>query len=551
MPPSQFLKSSKTKMQAWVTNNGLSNSQPAPSAYDTSPSKPHQRHHVYDAQATPSATHSTHPAQQNSPPRSRAPIVNANSTRAASALAGRIPVPSRSSHTRDASLNLPRPSRAISSEPLQPSVRPMPFWEGSTVDGSLSDNASNIDASAVAPHHYRVPYQAPTWQPRQEIPRPSSPPPILRDTKVSDQHPPFVIGANGLMEVLGGHLTRSASTPDTRVQRHGSKNVASDSDQYSEDNSLQGSPGRTPSSKRLYHPKTLTLRTKRPESVSERTAYQVKETGILLPRTHTYERAEPVVSDEVTDGTENKPSPRLRVKVQEPRRSTIFADTDTPLVSHPDEEEEEEGELEAESIGPPTPKPVQKTKPQVNRQLFSKYNKPSAGLDESAMPRSQSQKPEPSNSQSSSQAGSRKRQYDLDYDDGILSRMNYAQLKDEAFDYDPAQAEAQATVDPPRGTLPEKLAHFLDKDEESQSDFFTKMPVREWEDSGDWLLEQFGEVMQRFKVARQMKRALVRRFEDEIAERDAAVANKAQFIDNTLIELKTDGEVMMEGKEFD
>ncbi|KAI1210954.1 extracellular mutant protein 11-domain-containing protein [Annulohypoxylon truncatum] len=548
MPPTQFLKQSKTKMQAWVTSNGLNGSQPAPTASGPGHESQGQSHlpqrHVYLPQPPPAAqpiqtTQATQPTQQttqNSPPRSRAPIINANSNRAAAAAAARLPVPAgRTGHARDTSLNMSR-ARGVASEPIQSSSRrPAPFWEGSTVDGSLfSDSGSNPDANAAAASAYR--FRVPTYQHQQRGDTPQPRPIVKEETNRPNQHAPFIIGPNGLIDVVGGPLTRSASTPDARNYRGGLKGIVTspepDPDQESEDSPYQ-SPEKTPSAKRLHHPKALALRTNRRGSFSERAAYPQVENIVSSPTRQPYQ----VPSNDL-DEVRSESSIHLRVKTQhDPQRSTIFADTDTPMASHHDESENES------IIEPPPPKPVAKPKLHLSRQLFAAgSNKARTGLSESAMPRPSADK---------RTSNSKKRQHEPDYDDGALAAMDYAELKKEAFDFDPAQAEAQSAIGPPRGTLPEKLDIFFDKDQRSQTEFFSRMTINDWEASGDWFLERFGDIMHRLREARQMKRAMIENFENEIAERGEAVRNKIQGIDHTLAELKSEGEGMMIGKEFD
>ncbi|KAI1461291.1 extracellular mutant protein 11-domain-containing protein [Annulohypoxylon moriforme] len=537
-------------MQAWVTSNGVNGGQPAPTASATGPGHDTQgqshlpQRHVYLSQQPPVAqpiqttqtTQSIQQTTQNSPPRSRAPIINANSNRAAAAAAVRLPLPTgRTSHARDTSLNMSR-ARGVASEPIQPSSRrPAPFWEGSTVDGSLfSDSGSNPDANAAAASAYR--FRVPTYQHQQRGDTPQ-PRPIVKETKIPDQHAPFIIGPNGLIDVVGGPLTRSASTPDARNYRGGLKGIVTspepEPDQESEDSPYQ-SPEKTPSAKRLHHPKALALRTNRRGSFSERAAYPQVENIVSSPEPQPYQ----VPSNDL-DEVRSENSIHLRVKTQhDPQRSTIFADTDTPMASHHDE-----SETESVLEPPPPPKPATKPRLHLSRQLFAPGSiKGRTGLSESAMPRPSADK-RPSNS--------KKRQHEPDYDDGALAAMDYAELKKEAFDFDPAQAEARSVIGPPRGTLPEKLDIFFDKDQQSQTEFFSKMTINDWEASGDWFLERFGDVMQRLREARQMKRAVIEGFENEIAERGEAVRNKIQGIDYTLAELKSEGEGMMLGKEFD
>ncbi|KAI0022758.1 extracellular mutant protein 11-domain-containing protein [Xylariomycetidae sp. FL0641] len=540
MPSTHFLKHSKTKMQAWVTNNGLSNSQPVTSTSEGPEVPP--KHHLYQSQSA-----LPEPAPHISPPRPRANGVNANANRAAAAMAARLPVPTRSTHTRDASTELHRAAsvRPIHSEPIQTSTkRPLPFWEGSTIDGSVfSDTASYFDASTGTRSQQRMQLRAPVYQSR-ETPRPR---PIVQEVKledrkdpVQDSHPPFVIRANGMMEVVGSPHARSVSTPDTRTRSMGLRELEPESEYNldSEDNPSEPSPDRTPSARRQYHPRALTLRTNGRESFSERANHPKGDLPMVSPPKprHTVERQD-VAADEVRS---QRSGHRIKLKVPDTHRSTIFADTDTPMDSHPAGSEASE----VESIDRvPTPKPVPKAQPSVNRRLFDKNSKGQPSLHESAMARLPAEKRQ--------HAPSRKRQYDLDYDDGALARMDFARLKQEDFDFDPAQAEARSVEEPPQGSLPEKLEHFLHKEKESQLDFFNKMPVNEWDEAGDWFLEKFGDVVAKLREARKAKRAMMQGYEEEIAARQEAVTNKMQGIGRTLADLKAEGQGMMQGKDLD
>lgn len=136
-----------------------------------------------------------------------------------------------------------------------------------------------------------------------------------------------------------------------------------------------------------------------------------------------------------------------------------------------------------------------------------------------------------------------------DYDDKTLASMQFAKLQKQDFDFDPAKAEA-LSAEIPQGTLDEKLRHFVRRDKESQSEFFQKMSVRDWEDSGDWFLERFGEVVNKFKTARQERRAIADRFETEVATRADTVHTKIERIDETLASMKQEGKGLMQ-REFD
>ncbi|KAI1822824.1 extracellular mutant protein 11-domain-containing protein [Xylaria intraflava] len=561
MPPAtaSFFKQSRTRMQAWVTNNpGPGQSQPdvatsAPVTYDflpplqsniqSQPQPPQQQ-----PQSQPPTRHVSvsqpHPptAQPTSPVRSRSPIVNANWQRAATAAAARIPMPSHATHVQDGSVNLDR-DRAIPAGPLQQSRRPAPFWEGSTIEGSaFSDTASNIESNA--PFAYRrQPTQsqpAPVHQ-QQDNPR-QRPAQSRQFDRVADP-PPFIIGANGLINEVGNGLTRSASTPETRSQPGGFKETASDQgpDPYSDESPCNTSPEKTPSAKRQQQPKNMTIRPTRRESYSEGISLAPNAAPSVMrspPRSHAFvntNRDKPAEMPQV----QSERVLRLQAPEPQPQRSTIFLDANMPVASR--QGEPGNANVEREPTPMPATRPIPNPKAQVNRQLFARTNKGKAGLRHTAVPRGVPEKRQPT---------AKKRSYELDYDDGALAAMDYAALKHEAFDFDPAQAEARSVFEPPRGALPEKLEHFLEQDEEHQAGFFAQMPVRDWEESGDWFLEKFGEIVHRFKEARKNKRDIVNALENQIAEREDAVRNKIQGIGQTLTDLKNEGEGMMLGKEF-
>lgn len=559
-------------MQAWVTNNpGLGHSQPgvatsapattydptAPGQIKTPPESQSQPQPQVQSQAQVLAPtrHVTIPQpkpstiQQVSPGRSRSPIVHANSQRTATVTAARIPTTSRSSHahTRDGPVNLAR-SKTTSEQ----SKRPVPFWEGSTIEGSaFSDTTSNNDSNASFAYR-QLPVQehpALIYQQHEDTRHR----PAARQFDRLNQPPPFILNADGLINVMGTEngngLTRSASTPDAKRQRSGFKEVIPDHghDLLTDESSYNTSPEKTPSGKRLQHSKTIPLRPTRRGSYPERIGHSDGDT-VTMPqpiKPHTFLNPNHKESEQAAQVAQLaqahlEPLPRLQVPEHQPHRSTIFADTDTPMVSHPDESEN--ASVEREPTPMPPAKTITKAKTQVNRQLFTRSSKGKASLRESAMPRLSAE---------NRQSAAKKRSYELDYDDGTLAAMDYETLKMEEFDFDPAQAEARSVFEPPRGTLPEKLDHFLSKDEANQVNFFTKMSVHDWEQSGDWFLERFGDIMVRFKEARKEKRQIVNTFENEIAEREEAVRNKIHGIGQTLADLKSEGQSMMLGKELD
>lgn len=149
-----------------------------------------------------------------------------------------------------------------------------------------------------------------------------------------------------------------------------------------------------------------------------------------------------------------------------------------------------------------------------------------------------------------------KRHYSPDYDDRELHNMSYSDLRKQDYDYDPQAvaamaAQQQTTAGSAVGTVEERLQHYKTKGSMDQHQFFTSINAKEWDQAGDWFLEQFAGVVQKMKAARGEKRKLVEAFEEEIAEREEAVRGKAEGIDKTLEDLKNEGQTMMAGKNMD
>ncbi|KAL0933061.1 uncharacterized protein CTRU02_212023 [Colletotrichum truncatum] len=146
-------------------------------------------------------------------------------------------------------------------------------------------------------------------------------------------------------------------------------------------------------------------------------------------------------------------------------------------------------------------------------------------------------------------AGKRRRE-SCDYADNELAGMTYSQLRQQPFDDDPAKKPLQAAGPLTGDSLPVKLDHFKSQREVDQKEFFMQMTVSDWERSGDWFLEQFGQVAQKLKEARQNKRATVENFESEIASREEAVRLRTENINKKLSQIKHKGEDMLADKEI-
>ncbi|KAL2891599.1 hypothetical protein HOO65_010957 [Ceratocystis lukuohia] len=135
----------------------------------------------------------------------------------------------------------------------------------------------------------------------------------------------------------------------------------------------------------------------------------------------------------------------------------------------------------------------------------------------------------------------KRRRPSYDYDDSVLQKMDYSELKSQPFDYDPAVAPALQTTVGHGETLPAQLLHYKTRTDADQRDFFSRMTVTDWERSGDWFLDQFGDLVQQVIQARKDRRAIVGQFESEVASREEQVRTKHDSIERKMNKMKHNG----------
>lgn len=130
-----------------------------------------------------------------------------------------------------------------------------------------------------------------------------------------------------------------------------------------------------------------------------------------------------------------------------------------------------------------------------------------------------------------------------DYDLPALFDMSYDQLRNEDFDHDPRGTNRVVSDDMQSRDLTERLV-YAQKNFNSgdQDQFFRALPTREWEDAGDWFLDQFSKIIGRAKEARQNKRKIAREFEDKVEERYRHVAKRQRNVEAALDEMKEKGQ---------
>lgn len=130
-----------------------------------------------------------------------------------------------------------------------------------------------------------------------------------------------------------------------------------------------------------------------------------------------------------------------------------------------------------------------------------------------------------------------------DYDAPVLFDMSYEQLHKEDFDHEPRGTNRVLSADMQSRSLIERLVHVQNKcNPVDQSQFFRALPTREWEDAGDWFLDQFSRVIDRAKEVRQKKRKIARDFEDKVQGRYTQVAKRQRNVEDALGEMKEKGQ---------
>ena len=179
-------------------------------------------------------------------------------------------------------------------------------------------------------------------------------------------------------------------------------------------------------------------------------------------------------------------------------------------------------------------------------------NSTHATLDTDSSPHT----PTPSNhGQSSSLVDPKDTPLALDYDPSTFPTMPFSTLRSQPFHVDPRA---------PPSTLPSHLenAPLADKLKElcplptptpggqssktvdiaRISELFASLPIEQYEECGDYLLEGFGALIERMKEARREKRKVEVEFEKLVEEREALVQKRKEVVEGGLKRLRTAGE---------
>ena len=151
-------------------------------------------------------------------------------------------------------------------------------------------------------------------------------------------------------------------------------------------------------------------------------------------------------------------------------------------------------------------------------------------------------------------ARGQKRIVDLDYTEDQLSQMSYNQLRSECFDFDP-KCSVQIFPEEVRSGALTKQFEFVkdlkDLTDEQRSktlrSFFSSLTIDKYEECGDMILELFSDILTKFKDARQEKRKITRKYEEEISHREETVDGASLGVDNEMKRIRQAGSDLLKG----
>ena len=133
-----------------------------------------------------------------------------------------------------------------------------------------------------------------------------------------------------------------------------------------------------------------------------------------------------------------------------------------------------------------------------------------------------------------------KRPVELDYALSDLSKLSYSTLQAQPFEHDPhstppalpshlssaSMAEQLSFI-----TTPPNLQNPQNPSTPNLTTFLSSLPIEQYEECGDLIIEQFSTLLNKFKDARRRKRDKARAFEEEITKKEEDVREKREAIE--------------------
>lgn len=135
-----------------------------------------------------------------------------------------------------------------------------------------------------------------------------------------------------------------------------------------------------------------------------------------------------------------------------------------------------------------------------------------------------------------------------DYPPDILESKSFSDLQSESFDYNPAPVQPIFPPQDPPVPIADNLSRLKSLTGDQRRTFFSTLSLTEWEEGGDWLIDQFGLILKRTKIARQTRRKVASTFEEDIQRRYDNLNSEAESLDKKLDEMRTGGIGVLKGQ---
>jgi hypothetical protein len=134
---------------------------------------------------------------------------------------------------------------------------------------------------------------------------------------------------------------------------------------------------------------------------------------------------------------------------------------------------------------------------------------------------------------------------DVDYGESQLKNMAYSELQDESFDHMPQHLRIDAN-ELQTGDLVSRIETAQNLGAEQQELLFNSLNIKEWEEAGEWFVEQFGQLMKKIVETRKAKRRVAEEIEKEIADRNTTVESMDKKTKDVLSEMKEQGREILQ-----
>ncbi|KAL4871830.1 hypothetical protein BDV12DRAFT_183410 [Aspergillus spectabilis] len=148
----------------------------------------------------------------------------------------------------------------------------------------------------------------------------------------------------------------------------------------------------------------------------------------------------------------------------------------------------------------------------------------------------------------------KKRHLEPDYPPEILCTKSFNELQDEPFDKTPTPKvskppkEATPQRPPEKGKEEDKISFLLRLSEQERGEYFSSLPMNEWEECGDLLIDQFSKMMTKMKNLRHARRKTAAVFEAEVKRRHELVEEQSTELSGKFDEMRAGGVEVLRGR---